>query len=134
MAQKKAGAAICALMSTRPNDRRAFTCASTCTVDERLQPFQHYQRCRQNQNCQCEQYHRADRHLRKKLNQSSSWVTWGGPVKRSDRVGRTAAWPLVLHPGVASCLNYPPDRRWQRVQFFRSRGVQKIMGYSNGNL
>src|SRR5215813_14174897 len=31
------------------------------------QPCQHYQRCRQTQNCHCEKYHRGGRHLCQKL-------------------------------------------------------------------
>src|SRR5262249_14599085 len=37
---------------------------------------------------------------------------------RCDRVGRTAAWPLVLHPGVASCLKYLPDRTMAVIAIF----------------
>src|SRR5215468_8359165 len=33
------------------------------------------------------------------------------------RDGLAAAWPWV-HAGVASRLNYPPERRWQVVLFF----------------
>jgi hypothetical protein len=31
------------------------------------QPSQHYQHCRQTQNCHCEKYHRVGRHLCQKL-------------------------------------------------------------------
>jgi len=31
------------------------------------QPCQHYQRCRQTQNCHCEKYHRVGRHVCQKL-------------------------------------------------------------------
>src|SRR5262249_15610683 len=48
------------------------SCASTCTVDDRLQLFQHYQRCRQTQNCHCKKYFRVSRHLRQKLDHCKS--------------------------------------------------------------
>jgi hypothetical protein len=49
------------------NDRRAYV-REYCAVDQRLdQPSQHYQHCRQTQNCHCKKYLRVARHLCQKL-------------------------------------------------------------------
>jgi hypothetical protein len=54
--------------------RRAFFEAPGTNCDLRVneytaldQPSQHYQHCRQTQNCHCEKYHRVGRHLCQKL-------------------------------------------------------------------
>jgi hypothetical protein len=49
--QPKASAAICARYELHRLD----------------QPSQHYQHCRQTQNCHCEKYHRLGRHLCQKF-------------------------------------------------------------------
>jgi hypothetical protein len=69
------------------------------------QPSQHYQHCRQTQNCHCEKYHRVGRHLCQKLDHLPPPSDLGrsiGVQKRSVRVGSTGdlgrgsaqEWPL----------------------------------------
>jgi ATP dependent DNA ligase domain len=71
------------------------------SFDRLRYPPQHYQRCRQTQNCHREQYHRAGRHLCQKINQSflswamrQSWPHGGlaiGPPPRSGRLFELSA-------------------------------------------
>jgi hypothetical protein len=80
------------------------------------QPSQHYQHCRQSQNCHCEKYFRVGRHQCQKIDH------------------------LALPPDPNFHARRLPDRAWRRsrrsdgieavIQLHRLREVQALVGFT----